>query len=37
MEKLLKDILASMEKERDLYTELVELSTRKTDIIIKRE
>ncbi|NLI60460.1 MAG: flagellar protein FlgN [Clostridiales bacterium] len=37
MEKLLKDILASMEKERDLYTELVELSTRKTDIIIKKK
>lgn len=33
MEKILIDILAGMEKEKEIYRELVELSLRKTDII----
>ena len=37
MEKLLRDILDNMEREKDFYTELIELSTRKTDIILKKK
>lgn len=37
MEKLLSDILTNMEKEKEFYAELVQLSTRKTDIIINKK
>lgn len=37
MVEILMGILSSMEKERDFYLELNELSTRKTDIIIEKE
>jgi Mg2+ and Co2+ transporter CorA len=37
MVEILMGILSSMEKERDFYLELNELSTRKTDIIIEKK
>lgn len=37
MEKQFLDILTSMEAERDLYRELMELSTKKTNIILNKE
>lgn len=37
MEKLLMDILTNMEREKEFYSELIELSTRKTEIIIKKQ
>src|SRR5690554_965294 len=37
MEDILRGILSSMEKERDYYEELNELSNRKTDIIIDKK
>ncbi len=37
MEKLLTDILGSLEQEKEIYKELIDLSTRKTDIILKKK
>jgi len=37
MEKLLTDILDSLEQEKEIYKELIDLSTRKTDIILKKK
>ncbi|MFY9176864.1 MAG: flagellar protein FlgN [Caldicoprobacterales bacterium] len=37
MEKLLTDILDSMEREKEIYNQLIELSTRKTHIILKKK
>jgi phosphosulfolactate synthase (CoM biosynthesis protein A) len=36
MENLLTGILANMEKEKELYLELIQLSTGKTDLIIEK-
>lgn len=37
MKDILFKILGNLEKEKEFYTELTELSTRKTDIIIKKQ